>query len=73
MQTPNKLIPVSESSVYKSIFLIKNIGQGITVLALYKASKSKFLDITDFIDALEILFVTEKIILDMNTGIITNA
>lgn len=73
MQIPNKLISVSESSIYKSIFLMKNIGQGITVLDLYKANKSKFLDITDFIDALEILFVTEKVILDMNTGIITNA
>lgn len=73
MQLPNKLIPVSESSISKSIFLMKNIGQGINILDLYKVNKSKFLDITDFIDALEILFVTEKIILDINTGIITNA
>lgn len=73
MQLPNKLIPVSESSISKSIFLMKDIGKEINILDLYKVNKTRFLDITDFIDALEILFVTEKIILDMNTGIITNA
>lgn len=70
MILPNKVIPIQESCIYKASILMTNFTNDISVLELYKKNKRKFIDISEFIETINLLFITEKIIVDLEKGII---
>jgi hypothetical protein len=70
---PNKTISLPESYLYKSALLLSKINKSISVISLYEANKNTFIDISDFIDALNLLYVLNKIDIDFDTGIVKYA
>ena len=57
MLVPNKTISLNESCLYRSALLLSKLKDGISVIELYQAEKRMFLDLSDFIDVLDLLFV----------------
>lgn len=70
---PNKTISLPESSLYKSALLLSKINKSISVISLYEDNKKTFIDASDFIDALNLLYVLNKINIDFDTGIVKYA
>jgi len=73
MLVPNKTISINESCIYKSALLISRFKGDISVEELYKSEKRLFFDMSDFVDALDLLFVLGKIVLDEENGVIRYA
>lgn len=73
MLMPNKTISISESCIYKSAMLLSKIEDEVAVEELYRKEKKKFLDISDYLDALDLLFVLGKVVLDEESGVIRHA
>lgn len=73
MLVPNKTISLNESCLYRSALLLSKLKDGISVIELYQAEKRIFLDLSDFIDVLDLLFVLGKVVLDEDSGVIKYA
>jgi len=73
MLVPNKTISINESCIFTSAMLLSGFKGGISVEELYQSNKTIFLDMSDFIDALDLLFVLGKIVLDEERGVIKHA
>lgn len=61
MLVPNKTISIEESSLYKACLLLEIIESPIELIELYQTNKKLFLDISSYIDALDMLYVLGKI------------
>lgn len=61
MLVPNKTISIEESSLYKACQLLEIIESPIELIELYQTNKKLFLDISSYIDALDMLYVLGKI------------
>lgn len=70
MLVPNKTISITESSIFKAAKLLPKIENEISVIDLYNKVKKEFIDIPDYIYALDILFALQKIDLDIDNGVI---
>lgn len=73
MLVPNKTISLNESCLYRSALLLSKLKDEISVIELYQAEKRMFLDLSDFIDVLDLLFVLGKVVLDEENGVIKYA
>lgn len=70
MLLPNKIISLNESSIYRAAKLLSLLKDDISFVELYKSSKRNFSCCSEFIDALDLLFVLEKITLDKENEVI---
>ncbi|EPQ8524470.1 ABC-three component system middle component 7 [Vibrio vulnificus] len=70
MIVPNKIISIDESVVFKAAKLLSKLDDTNDVLDLYSKNKKLFVDIPEYIEALDVLFVLTKIDLDLNNGVI---
>lgn len=70
MFLPNKAVPLNESSLLKATKLLSKLETDTEIIQLYKKNKKLFLDIPDFIDALDLLFVLGKVNFNENSGVI---
>ncbi|PMN18124.1 hypothetical protein BCT39_05695 [Vibrio lentus] len=70
MIVPNKIVSIDESVVFKAAKLLSKLDDINDVLELYSNNKKLFVDIPDYIEALDVLFVLKKIYLDLDHGII---
>ncbi|MDC5853808.1 ABC-three component system middle component 7 [Vibrio europaeus] len=70
MIVPNKIISIDESVVFKAAKLLSKLDDTNDVLDLYSKNKKLFVDIPEYIEALDVLFVLKKIDLDLNNGVI---
>jgi len=70
MLVPNKVISINESGIFKAAKLLEKIENEILVTDLYTKFKRDFIDIPDYINALDILFILQKIDLDIENGVI---
>ncbi|MBB1465027.1 hypothetical protein H5300_17110 [Vibrio sp. SG41-7] len=61
---------IDESVVFKAAKLLSKLDDNNDVLELYSKNKKLFVDIPDYIEALDVLFVLKKIYLDLDNGII---
>lgn len=61
MIVPNKIISIDESVVFKSAKLLSKLDDTNDVLDLYSKNKKLFLDIPEYIEVLDVLFVLKKI------------
>lgn len=73
MLVPNKIISLDESCLFRAAKLLSKIDNDIAVNELYLVEKKKFIDLSDFIDVLDLLFILGKINLDKENRIIKNA
>ena len=66
MLLPNKTVSYEESSIYKSILILRKLNkkQNFTIKQLYKSLQSNFEDVYEFIDAIDLLYLTDKIIVE---------
>ncbi|MBU2925232.1 hypothetical protein Q4530_02120 [Colwellia sp. 1_MG-2023] len=73
MLVPNKTVSINESCIYRASLLLSKLDSDISVEELYRNQKKLFLDMADFIDALDLLFILGKIVLDDENGVIKHA
>jgi len=73
MLVPNKTVSINESCIYRASLLLSKLDCDISVEELYCNQKKLFLDMADFIDALDLLFILGKIVLDEENGVIKHA
>jgi hypothetical protein len=53
--------------------LLSKLKNETSVIELYQAEKRMFLDMSDFIDVLDLLFILGKVVLDEDSGVIKHA
>ncbi|GAA0785578.1 MULTISPECIES: ABC-three component system middle component 7 [Pseudomonadati] len=70
MIVPNKIISIDESVIYKAAKILPKIDGITQVTTLYSKNKRLFVDIPEFIEALDVLFALNKIELNINNGVI---
>ncbi|MEZ8311100.1 ABC-three component system middle component 7 [Vibrio splendidus] len=70
MIVPNKIISIDESVVFKAARLLSKLDETNDALDLYSKNKKLFIDIPEYIEALDVLFVLKKIDFDLNNGVI---
>jgi hypothetical protein len=70
MLAPSKTITVEESSLYKASKLISEIESDTHLIDLYNKVKSRFSGLSDFIDALDLLFILGKVDFDEKNGVV---
>jgi hypothetical protein len=70
MILPNKIISLEDSCLPKAAKLLGVLKDNDSVQAVYLQYKDIFLDISEFIDALDLLFVLEKINVNLKSGVI---
>jgi hypothetical protein len=73
MLVPNKTISINESCLFRSAMLLSKLKNETSVIELYQAEKRMFLDMSDFIDVLDLLFILGKVVLDEDSGVIKHA
>jgi hypothetical protein len=73
MLVPNKTISINESCIYRASLLLSKLEGEISVEELYCNQKKLFVDMADYIDVLDLLFVLGKIVLEEENGIIKHA
>lgn len=59
---PNKVLPVAESILPKLPLILDKLRENnYSILSLYEDTQEKFNDVNEFIFALDVLFVLDKI------------
>ncbi len=70
MLIPSKFTRLEESTIYKMKFILISKQQEESVIDIYNRTKKEFYDVSEFIHALDILFVLSLIDLQDESGII---
>ncbi|WP_375139346.1 ABC-three component system middle component 7 [Pseudomonas lurida] len=70
MILPNKVISLEDSCLPKAAKLLGVLKGVDTVQAVYLNNKDIFFDVSEFIDALDLLFVLKKINVNFTSGVI---
>ncbi|WP_432767171.1 ABC-three component system middle component 7 [Pseudomonas fluorescens] len=73
MILPNKIISLEDSCLPKAAKLLGVLRGSDTVQVVYLNHKDIFSDVSEFIDALDLLFVLKKINVNFTTGVIQRA
>lgn len=73
MLVPNKTVSINESCIYRASLLLAKLEGNSSVEELYCNQKKLFIDMADFIDVLDLLFILGKIVLDEENGVIKHA
>ncbi|PTP93877.1 ABC-three component system middle component 7 [Vibrio splendidus] len=71
MILPNKSLPFKKTIVFKMVYILEADFDEITVSDLYKKTKSKFDNLDEFVCALDVLYVLDKVEIN-EIGIIKN-
>ena len=71
MILPNKLISFHDCILAKTVYILNElVGSNYSVIELYSRVDKHFEDLNEYIMAVEVLFVLEKIILDEELQVI---
>jgi len=68
MITPSKTISFKDSIAFKMTYILDEQFEEISVIELYKNTKRKFLELNEFIYALDALYVLGRIDMDIELG-----
>lgn len=71
MFVPNKTVSLDESILYKSAQLLSSIEGPVEIFELYKKNAKILYEISLFIDALDLLYVLGKVVIE--EGVVKNA
>lgn len=66
MLLPNKTISYKESCICKGILILDKLNKSkdLTLIELYKKVSKEFIDISEFIDTIDFLYLTNKILIN---------
>lgn len=67
---PNKIISLDDSCLYGAAKLLSKLDGDASIPELYASEKKWFTDLSDFIDALDLLFVLGHVYLDKKNGVL---
>lgn len=70
MLAPSKVVSVEDSTLNKASKLGQKIEENVSLVDLYKSTKRDFNDLSEFIDALDLLFILGKITFDRGQGVV---
>ena len=70
MLAPSKVVSVEDSTLNKASKLGQKIEENVSLVDLYKSTKRDFNDLSEFIDALDLLFILGKITFDRDQGVV---
>lgn len=70
MIMPNKVIPLEDSSLFKATKLLEYLMSCDDAPTVEVARKGAQLNISEFIDALDLLFILNKLTVDEFSGVI---
>ena len=73
MIVPSKFTEIDKSSMVKCISILDNLTVPISVSELLDRTRKTFDTVEDFILALDVLWILDKIDIDFNSGIISHA
>ncbi|CAK3275690.1 MULTISPECIES: ABC-three component system middle component 7 [Vibrio] len=71
MITPTKSTPLEDSIIYKMTFILSVNFESITIWDLYKKTKKNFKNLDELIWSLDVLYILDKIELDIDSGVVT--
>lgn len=72
MLLPNKFISLENSIMGKMPCVLRVLNEGMTVSQLYDVCHKNFPDVAEFIMALDMLYVLDKISVDYDTGVVSH-
>jgi hypothetical protein len=70
MLAPSKTISIEESTLNKASILGLKLDEDVGLIELYKTVKKDFSDLSEFVDALDLLFILGKLDFDAEQGVI---
>jgi hypothetical protein len=73
MLVPTKFTKLEESTIFKMRSILANKKDGETVLEVFSRTKDYFSDASEFLHALDILFVLDLLDVQSNDGVIMYA
>lgn len=73
MITPNKVVPLSESALGRTKFILECGPDDIELLGLFRRVERQFESIDQFLLTLDLLFVLDRIDLDLPTRTVSYA
>jgi hypothetical protein len=73
MLVPSKFTRLEESTIFKMRKVLIGNLQGETVQSVYRRTQGVFHDTTEFLYALDVLFVLDVLTIEEETGFITYA
>lgn len=73
MLVPSKFTRLEESTLFKMRKILIGNSQGETVQGVYRRTQGVFQDATEFLHALDVLFVLGMLTIEEETGLITYA
>lgn len=73
MLVPSKFTRLEESTLFKMRKVLMGKSQGETVQDIYRRTHDVFHDATEFLHALDVLFVLGMLTIEVETGSITYA
>lgn len=73
MITPNKVITLGESALGRTPIVLKEKGSQGNLAGLYEKVCKDFESIDQFLLALDVLYLLNKIDVDLSTGVVTYA
>lgn len=71
MITPNKTIPLKDSIIYKSIYIMEEKFEDIHISVLYNSVMSKFDGVDEFMYSIDTLYLLDLINFDFELGIVS--
>lgn len=73
MLVPTKFARLEESTIFKMRCILTGKRKGESVLDVRNRTKTDFYDASEFLHAMDILFVLEMIEVDANSGVVQYA
>lgn len=73
MLVPSKFTRLEESTIFKMKCILENKKQGESVLDAYHRTKDYFYDTSEFLHALDVLYVLEALTIKYDLGLIEYA
>ncbi len=73
MITPNKFLPLDQSILGKCFRILDIETDQISLLDLYDKTQQYFIDVSEFLLAIDVLYALNRIDVDLGTGIVSYA
>lgn len=73
MLVPTKFTRLEESTIFKMRCILRGKKKGESVLDVRNRTKTDFYDASEFLHAMDILFVLDMIEVDANSGVVQYA
>lgn len=70
MLTPSKFTPFDETVIFRMLSILNTSKESESLLSTFYRTKENFADSSEFLYAIDILFIVDKIEIDLEKGVI---